>query len=223
MARSLTVINYDRRGRGESGDTVPYAVEREIEDIDALIAETGGRASVYGHSSGACLALHAAARGSAIDRLVLHEPPYGPDDEESKQSAREHAESIRAALREGRRADAIRQELSGFGMPPEMAEPASNDPHMQAIAPTMIYDHEVNGDFDGGSVPEDLVRAVTAPTLVIAGGTSPQFFRDAATRIVDLLHNGRYSLLDGYDHAAPGSVVAPVVADFLTTTLQAAR
>jgi pimeloyl-ACP methyl ester carboxylesterase len=79
LAKHFTVFNYDRRGRGDSGDTQPYAIEREIEDIGALIAEAGGTASVYAHSSGASLALHAAAAGLPIARLVLHEPPYAPD------------------------------------------------------------------------------------------------------------------------------------------------
>src|SRR5215203_7086866 len=82
LAKYFTVFNYDRRGRGDSGDTAPYAVEREIEDIAALIDEAGGSAFVYGHSSGAGLALHAAAHGLPIARLVLHEPPFVPDSEE---------------------------------------------------------------------------------------------------------------------------------------------
>ena len=94
LAGQLSVINYDRRGRGESGDTAPYAVEREVEDLRALITEAGGAASVYGHSSGAGLALHAAAGGLPITRLVLHEPPYRPDDEESTRSACSLAESV---------------------------------------------------------------------------------------------------------------------------------
>src|SRR5215218_1370978 len=93
LAKHFTVFNYDRRGRGDSGDTQPYAVEREIEDIGALIAEAGGTASVYGHSSGASLVLHAAAaEGLPIAKLVLHEPPYAPDSEEERRTARKEAE-----------------------------------------------------------------------------------------------------------------------------------
>jgi uncharacterized protein YdhG (YjbR/CyaY superfamily) len=128
LAHQFTVINYDRRGRGDSSDTQPYAVDREIEDLDALIAEAGGSASVYGHSSGAGLALNAAASGLPITRLVLHEPPYGSDDEESKREARELAENVRTAIAEDRRADAINLFLTASGMLPEMAEGASNDP-----------------------------------------------------------------------------------------------
>jgi pimeloyl-ACP methyl ester carboxylesterase len=224
LGRRFTVINYDRRGRCDSGDTAPYAVEREVEDLGALIAEGGGAASVYGHSSGAGLALNAAARGLPITRLVLHEPPYGPDDAESKRGARELAESVRAAIAEDRRADAIKLFLTASGMPPEMAEGASGDPKMLALAPTMPYDFEVMGDISrGGTIPEDLVRSIDIPTLVIAGGASPDFFRDTAGRIADLLPNGKHVVLEGQDHGAPADVVAPVVAEFFTTSLMEAR
>ncbi len=216
LAHQFSVTNYDRRGRGESGDTAPYAVEREVEDLDALIAEVGGGASVYGHSSGAGLALNAAAAGLPITRLVLHEPPYGPDDEESKRSARELAENVRVALVEDRRADAIKLFLEASGMAPEMVEGISSDPNMQAVAPTMPYDFEVMGDLSrGGTIPEDLVRAIGIPTLVIGGGASPDFFRDTATRIVEILPHGEHTVLEGQDHGAPPDVVAPVVAEFL--------
>jgi pimeloyl-ACP methyl ester carboxylesterase len=218
LAQRFSVINYDRRGRGESGDTAPYAVEREIEDLGALIAEAEGTASVYGHSSGAGLALNAAASGLAITRLVLHEPPYGPDDEESTRGARELAENVRAALAENRRAEAIELFFTASGMSPEMVEGISSDPKMLAVAPTMPYDFEVMGDSSrGGVIPEELVRAVTMPTLVIAGGASPEFFRDTAARIAELLPNGTHTVLEGQDHDAPADVVAPVVAAFLIT------
>lgn len=217
LAQDFTVINYDRRGRGESGDTAPHAVEREVEDLVAVIAQAGGAASVYGHSSGARLALDAAASGLPITRLVLHEPPYGADDEESQRDARELAEKVRSAIEEDRRADAIKAFLTASGMPPEMAEGASNDPKMLAIAPTMPYDFQVMRDFDGGTIPEDLVRAIGMPTLVIAGGASPDFFRVTAARIAELLPNSRHTVLEGQDHGAPADVVAPVVAEFVST------
>ena len=97
LAHHFTVINFDRRGRGESGDTPPYGVAREVEDLAAVIAHAGGAAAVYGHSSGAGVALRAAASGLPITRLVLHEPSYSGDDEESKRSARELAETVRGS------------------------------------------------------------------------------------------------------------------------------
>ena len=136
LAQGFSVLNYDRRGRGESTDTAPYAVAREVEDLAALIVEAGGAASVYGHSSGAGLALNAAASGLPIPRLVLHEPPYGPADHESTRRARELAENVRRAISEDRRADAIELFLAAAGMPPEMVEGMSGDPKMLAVAPT---------------------------------------------------------------------------------------
>jgi pimeloyl-ACP methyl ester carboxylesterase len=215
LAAQFTVVNYDRRGRGESGDTAPYAVEREVEDLGALVDAIGGTASVYGHSSGACLALIAAGRGLQVTRLVLHEPPYGDDDDESKHASRELGLNVRAAVAEDRRADAIKLFMADSGMPPEMLEGMSADPKMQAVAPTMPYDLELTGDLAGGTIPQDLVRAVNVPTLVIAGGESPEFFRDTATRIVEMLPTGKHTLLEGQDHAAPAEVVAPAVAEFL--------
>jgi pimeloyl-ACP methyl ester carboxylesterase len=218
LSHRFTVINYDRRGRGDSGDTAPYAVEREVEDLSALIVAVGGTAAVYGHSSVAGVALRAAAGGSPITRLVLHEPPYGPDDDQSRRQGRELAECIREALGDDRRADAIKLFMADSGMPAEIVDGMSSDPRMQAIGPTMLYDLEVMGEFNsGGVIPEDLVRAISIPTLVIAGGASPDFFRDTAARITELLPDGTHTILEGQDHGAPADVVAPVVADFLTT------
>lgn len=216
LSDHLTVINYDRRGRGESGDTMPYAVAREVEDIAALIAATGGNAAVYGHSSGAGLALNAAAACLPIHRLILHEPPYGADDEDSRKGARELAEAVRAAVLEDRCSDAIGLFFSAMGMPPDMVEAMAGDSKMQALAPTMPYDFEVMGDFTrGGAIPEDLARSIAVPTLVIAGGASPDFFRDTADRLAALLPDGRHVLLEGQDHGAPAEAVAPAILAFL--------
>lgn len=217
LAARCTVVNYDRRGRGESGDTAPYAVEREVEDLAALVDAVGGAAAVYGHSSGTGLALRAAAAGLPITRLVLHEPPYGGDDEDSRAESRELAELVRAALAEDRPGDAISAFFAGMGMPPDVVAGIAADPEMVAVAPTMNHDMAVMGDPEGGTVPADLVRSVTVPTLVVAGGASPEFFRATAARIADLLPGARSVVLDGQDHGAPADVVAPVVADFIET------
>lgn len=214
LADWFSVINYDRRGRGESGDTGPYAVEREIEDLAALIDAAGGTAMVYGHSSGAGLALNAAAKGLPITRLVLHEPPYGPDDEASRASARTLAERVRSAIDADREEDAIAHFLEALGLAPHIVAALRTNPAMLAVARTMPYDFEVMGDFTGGIVPEHLVRAVRIPTLVLSGGASPGFFRRTAERIVRLLPDGLHALLVDHDHDAPGEVVAPVVARF---------
>lgn len=217
LSSQLSVINYDRRGRGESSDTQPYAVQREVEDLWALIDEAGGSAAVYGHSSGAGLALHAAAAGLPITKLVLHEPPYSLDDEESRRAARELAEGVGLAVAERRFADAIALFMADSGLPAEMVEEMSHDPKMQELARTMHYDLEVMGDFTaGGAIPEGLVRAVSVPALVIAGGASPEFFRDVAQRVAELLADGAHTVLEGQDHGAPAEAVGPVVAEFVT-------
>jgi len=213
----FSVVNYDRRGRGDSGDTAPYAVEREIEDLAALIAATGGTAAVYGHSSGAGLALRAAAAGLPITRLVLHEPPYGADNEESTDAARNLANQVRMAVEAGQPAAAIATFMSETGAPSEVVEAMTADPALLVIARTMPYDHEVMGDYDqGGTIPEQLVASIDMPTLVIAGGASPDFFRDTADRIAALLSNGTIAVLDGHGHEAPADIVAPAVAGFLS-------
>ena len=216
LAAQVQAISYDRRGRGNSGDTLPYSVEREIEDLAALIAAAGGSASVYGHSSGAALALEAAASGVPIRKLLLHEPPYGGDDEESQRDARQLAETVQSAIAEGRHAEAIRAFLKASGMPPEMTDGPSRDARMLAIAPSMPYDFAVVGDTTrGGTIPVDRVRRIDAPTLVIAGGASPEFFRETAQRLHELLPNGTLTVLEGQDHGAPAEVVAPVITDFV--------
>ena len=220
LGRHFTVINYDRRGRGDSGDTQPYAIEREVEDLGALIAEAGSMASVYGHSSGAGLALHAAARGLPIARLVLHEPPYAPDTEEERRISREYGEKLRAILAEGRRGDAVALFMTTVGMPPEMVEGVRNEPwwaKMEEVAPTLAYDSEIMGDVSGGgTIPAGLIGAVTVPALVLCGGVSPEWMIEVGRQISDGLPNGRLRVLDGQEHVVPPDVLAPVLAEFLT-------
>lgn len=220
LGRHFTVINYDRRGRGDSGDTQPYAIEREVEDLGALISEAGSVASVYGHSSGAGLALHAAARGLPIARLVLHEPPYAPDTEEERRISREYGEKLRAILAEGRRGDAVALFMTTVGMPPEMVDGVRNEPwwaKMEEVAPTLAYDSEIMGDVSGGgTIPAGLIGAVTVPALVLCGGASPEWMIEVGRQISDGLPNGRLRILDGQEHVVPPDVLAPVLAEFLT-------
>src|SRR5918997_6634660 len=175
LAKHFTVFNYDRRGRGDSGDTEPYAVEREIEDIGALIVEGGGTASVYGHSSGAGLVLHAAAHGLPIAKIVLHDPPYAPDDdEEARRISREYGENLKAVLSEDRRSDAVELFMTLVGMPQEMVEGMRHTPRwegLEAMAPTLAYDSEVMGDTGrDGTIPVEVASRVTVRALVLTGG-----------------------------------------------------
>jgi len=219
LAKRFTVFNYDRRGRGDSGDTSPYALEREVEDIGALIAEARGKASVYGHSSGAALALHAAA-GLPISKLVLHELPYNPDGDGDRQRAtHKEAEHIMTLLAEDRRGEAVEYFWGSIGMPQEMTEGMRRTPRwaeLEAMAPTMAYDSEVMGDIGrGGAVPTDLAGRVRSETLVLVGGASPEWMIDVARQVADALPKGRYRVLEGQEHVVPPGILVPVMAEFL--------
>jgi pimeloyl-ACP methyl ester carboxylesterase len=217
LAKHFTVFNYDRRGRGDSGDTAPYAVEREIEDLGALIAEAGGRASVYAHSSGAGLALHAAAHGLPIAKLVLHEPPYVPEDEEWKGISREYALDLEVMLSEGRLGDAVELFFTTVGMPQEMVEGMRQTPRwaeLEAMAPTLAYDSEIMGDSAGGTVPAEVAGRVSTETLVLVGGASPAWTIDIGRQVADALPNGRHRILEGQEHVVAPEVLVPVLKEF---------
>ena len=145
----FTVLNYDRRGRGESGDTAPYAVQREIEDLVALIAEAGGASCVFGYSSGATLALRAAASGLPVTRLALYEPPFLVDHSRPAPPA-DLADQLAALISLDRRGDAVElYQLQGIGLPePVVAQirQAPFRPGLEAIAHTLVYDATITGD-----------------------------------------------------------------------------
>jgi pimeloyl-ACP methyl ester carboxylesterase len=219
LARRFAVINYDRRGRGDSGDTHPYAVVREVEDLAALIDAAGGSASLYGHSSGAALVLHAGAAGLPVDKLVLHDPPYSPDAEESRREARMYGEQLKALLADGRRGDAAELFFTIVGMPAEMVREMRQGPAwpaFEAVAPTLAYDSEVMGDVSrGGTVPSDVAARVDAPALVLVGGAGPPWMIDVGKDVADAVQNGEHRVLDGQEHVVPPDVLAPVVEEFL--------
>ncbi|SDK59371.1 Lysophospholipase, alpha-beta hydrolase superfamily [Nonomuraea jiangxiensis] len=213
LATGRTVLNYDRRGRGDSGDTLPYAVEREIEDLAAVIEAAGGRAAVFGNSSGAVLALRAAAAGLPITRLALWEPPFQLDAGAPGRS-RAYAEELAACLAEGRRGDAVALFMRSVGLPPEVVAGIRQSPMwapMEAIAPTLAYDAAVLGD---GALPAGLA-GVTAPTLVLTGSRTGPWAETAARAVVDALPAGRHAVLDGQDHNVSWEVLVPRLAAFL--------
>jgi pimeloyl-ACP methyl ester carboxylesterase len=218
LAKHFTVFNYDRRGRGDSDDTAPYAVEREIEDIGALVAEAGGTASVYGHSSGAALVLHAAAHGLPVAKLALHDPPYTPDDEKARRTSREYGRNLKAILSEDRRGDALELFMTRVGMPQEMIEGMRQTPswaELEAIAPTLAYDSEVMADVGrDGTIPVDQASGVTVPAFVLTGGADYPWMTDVGRRLADALPNGRHRVLEGQEHSVPPEVLVPVLAEF---------
>ncbi|SHN75733.1 Pimeloyl-ACP methyl ester carboxylesterase [Geodermatophilus obscurus] len=219
LGEHFTTVDYDRRGRGDSGDTLPYAVEREIEDIAALIDRVGGRAHLYGHSSGAGLVLHAVAAGLPVDRFVLHDPPYSPDDESAREEARRYGQTIRSLLAQDERADALETFCRLTGMPDEVIDGMRGThrwAELTALAPTLAYDSAVMGDIErGGEVPEDVAARVPRPGVVLVGDENPPFMAEVGRRLAQLLPEGRHHVIAGHGHVVPPDVLAPVVAEHL--------
>jgi pimeloyl-ACP methyl ester carboxylesterase len=213
LAADFTVINYDRRGRGDSGDTQPYAIEREVEDIEAVIEAAGGAANVWGSSSGAALALIAAASGLPVTKLALWEPPFVPD--EFPRPPEDQVAQYERMVAEGRRGDAVEYFMSKVvGMPPEFVAEARTQPFwesQEALAHTLAYDARIMSDY---RVPADRAASVTVPTLVIAGGADMPWMRETAQALADALPAGQARFLDGQGHDVAPEVLAPVLKDF---------
>lgn len=214
LARRFTVFNYDRRGRGDSGDTPPYAVQREVEDLDAAITAAGGSACVWGSSSGAALALDAAARGLAISRLALWEPPYQLQDGGPRPPA-DTAKVFTELISQGRRGDAVEFFMAKVvRLPDEFVAQARNAPFwkaQEALAHTLAYDATIMGDYE---LPAERVASVTTPTLVLTGGASPPWLHDTARAIVGLLPQGRHRVLEGQEHNVAPEAIAPALEEF---------
>lgn len=218
LAERFTVVHYDRRGRGDSGDTQPYAVEREIEDLDALIREVGGPVYVFGMSSGAVLALAAAAHGLPIAKLALYEPPFIVDDSRSPVPA-DYSARLRELASTGRRGEAVEYFLAhAVGVPVEVINQMRHAPvwpAFEAVAHTLAYDAAVMGDtMSGKPLPTDRWSAVTAPTLALDGGASPGWARAAVVALTEALRNARRETLDGQTHEVAPEVLAPVLIRF---------
>jgi pimeloyl-ACP methyl ester carboxylesterase len=219
LGEHFTTVDYDRRGRGDSGDTLPYSVDREVEDIAALIDRIGGPAHLYGHSSGAGLVLHAVAAGLPVDEFVLHDPPYSPGDEASQDEARRYGQTIRSLLSQDERAEALETFCRSTGMPDEVIDGMRGThrwAELMALAPTLAYDSAVMGDVDnGGVVPEDVVARVSRPGLVLVGAESPPFMAEVGHRLAQRLPGGRHSVVEGHGHVVPPDVLAPLLAEQL--------
>ena len=219
LGGSFTTVDYDRRGRGDSGDTHPYAVDREIEDLAALVDAVGGHASLYGHSSGAALVLRAVAGGLPVDGFVLHDPPFAPDDPAFRDGNRTFAAEVLDLLAAGQRDEAVDRWCRGTGMPGGVVDAMRSTPRwadLVALAPTLAYDIAVLGSAEtGGVVPEDVARRAAAPGVVLVGDESPPFMAEVGRRLAELLPAGRFRVLRGHGHVVPPEVLAPLVAEFL--------
>ena len=215
LSPHLTTYVYDRRGRGESGDSPDYAVQREIEDIEALIAEAGGQASVFGGSSGAILALEAAMGGAAISRLLLLEPPYRmPGHQRPPDDFAERLDALLVQNRPGDAADYFLEFMVGFSAA-EIAQWRKSPmwPENESVVHTLPYDTAICGD---GRLPVERLARTTVPTLVINSDSTSAWLVAAAEATAAALPNGRQVTLPGVWHKVPSEVLAPAVVDFVT-------
>jgi pimeloyl-ACP methyl ester carboxylesterase len=218
LASRFTVYGYDRRGRGESGDTLPYAVDREIDDIEVLIDRAGGLAFLYGHSSGGPLAMRAAIRfGSKVSKIAMYEAPYN-NDSGAQESWSQYLRQLSEALAAGRRGDAVALFMRFIGTPDEQVDGMRRGPFwpaMESIAPTMAYDHsEILGE--PWSVPVELAARVSVPALVMSGDAGLPFMSDTARVLSQAIPQGQLKILKGQAHAVSSEVLAPVLAEFFT-------
>lgn len=215
LSQTFTVFNFDRRGRGESSNTLPYSRQKEVEDIAALLNLAGHGAILYGHSSGAGLALLAAGASLPIKALALHEPPYGPNDLDSIAQTRDFSRSQLAAIKRGDYAEAVSAFYGAIGMSEDDVAGLLADQDFMAMVPTMAHDIAVMGEIEtGGIVPEEIVKGLTMPVLVLTGGETLPFFQDTAKHIARLLKHGTHVTMPGQDHSGDPSTVAAAVSTF---------
>jgi len=215
LAGDFTVFNYDRRGRGDSGDTPPHTIEREVKDLHAVITEAGGAAAVFGNSSGAVLALHAAAAGLPLTKLALWEPPFMVDPDGPRRQ-QEYVAQLTKLLDAGRRGDAMALFMKTIGLPEAMIagmRQAPMWPGMEALAHTLAYDANIMGD---STVPTGLVSSVKAPTLVLDGSDTGAWAANSAQALIAAFPNPRHRTLKGQDHNVAWDVLALVLREFFT-------
>jgi pimeloyl-ACP methyl ester carboxylesterase len=210
LASNFTVYSYDRRGRGESGDTQPYSVEREVEDIAALVQGSGGTAYAFGMSSGGALALKSVRSGLGITKLALYEPPFV-----GGKQGDEYIAQLKTLIAADRRGDAVKLFLQTIGVPGFFAGVLRLTPMWQALkrlAPTLVYDAIVMGD--GVVPPAAELMAVPVPTLVLTGTNARM--QEAARALARALPNARHQVLEGQKHNVKPSALAPALTSFFS-------
>jgi pimeloyl-ACP methyl ester carboxylesterase len=224
LAPSFTVVAYDRRGRGESGDTAPYSVEREVEDLDAIIDAAGGSANVFGHSSGAVLALDAArVLPTKITKLALYEPPFIVDASRPPMPE-DFASHLSELVAAGRRGDAVAYWQTQLGIPAEAIAHMRQSPMwagLEALAPTLPYDATIMGDTQRGDpLPLRKWASVSVPTLVLDGTTMMgredlhAFMRHGADELASILPKAQRRTLEGQDHGPADAALVPALKEF---------
>jgi pimeloyl-ACP methyl ester carboxylesterase len=216
LAPHFTVIHYDRRGRGDSTDTQPYALEREIEDIEALIDEVGGSAALYGISSGAALAMEAAiALPNKVRKLAMYEAPYN-NDPAAQQTWREYVKQLSELLDEGRKGDAVGLFMMLVGASRDDVEGMRQHPMWplwESVGHTLAYDHIASLGEDA-SVPTERAAKVAVPTLVMDGSESFPFMHVTATTLANVIRNAQHRTLEGQTHEVTAEALAPALVEF---------
>jgi pimeloyl-ACP methyl ester carboxylesterase len=216
LASHFTVYNYDRRGRGESGDTKPYSLAREIEDIEALVDKAGGAAFLFGTSSGGALALEATLKlGAKAKKLAMYEPPYNSDPA-ARQAWKEYRKQLSELLAADQRGDAAALFMKLVNTPADQVEGMRHAPvwpMFEAVAPTLAYDAAALGD--DASVPVQKAVKVSTPALVM-NGTALPFMMDTAKTLANAIPHAQQRTLEGQTHDVNLEVLAPVLVDFYT-------
>jgi pimeloyl-ACP methyl ester carboxylesterase len=213
LAEDFTVYNFDRRSRGESGDTKPYTVEREIEDVNALIAHARESVFMYGHSAGSALALRAAGAGSSIAKLVLADPPFTPHGEDDEAAKAEHAKQaahIQELNDQGDYKGSAKFFLKDYGLSDEELNAMFQSPAgegMLASARALPYDYAVLGD---GLVPTEIAARVEIPTLILAAETMPE----TAQALAVAIPNARFQAMKASAHELSPADIAEQVTRF---------
>ncbi|HEX7005468.1 MAG TPA: alpha/beta hydrolase [Trueperaceae bacterium] len=207
LGSDFSVFTYDRRGRGDSGDAAPYAIERELEDLEEIFWAAGGTAHLYGHSSGAILALTAAANGLAVSKLAVYEPPIriGP--------AGDLATRVAGLVSAGKREDAASLFMTeAVGMPPQMVAGMRDAPFwpgLAGLAHTLVYDLRITERFEMADASR-----ITVPTLVIDGEKSPPTLREPAKALAGALPDGRLLSIPEQTHDVDIEALAPVLKEW---------
>jgi pimeloyl-ACP methyl ester carboxylesterase len=217
LAKNFTVVNYDRRGRGDSEDAAAYAIERELEDLDAVISASGGNAFVFGQSSGGILALEAAARSRQVTRLAVYEAPLIIDDSRTP-TGPEYHRTLTELLGRGKRGSAVRLFLELVGLPSAVVAGMRLTPlwsKLKAVANTLPYDSLITSEHQQGQpLSPSRWAAVSQPTLVMSGGKSEAWMRNGMEALAQTLPNARWRVLDGQTHNLRPKIVAPELVRF---------
>jgi pimeloyl-ACP methyl ester carboxylesterase len=212
-----TVYVYDRRGRGESGDTQPYAVEREVEDLQAIITAAGGSAMLYGISSGGALALETANKSAGVSKVFVYEAPFIIDD--SRRLKPRYVETMNELVRSGNRGGALKHFMrTGVGVPAFAVFMMQLMPmwkRLKEIAPTLAYDAAIVGPLmQSKPIPRGTWANLRQPAMIVGGTRSDTWMRNAQKAIADALPNASHAELDGENHMVKPAAIAPLIRDF---------